>query len=163
MGNIVILNLEDEPEVRDAIERDLAPFEGHFQIEAAEDVKEAEEVIAAVNQAGSKVGLILCDHRLPGESGVDFLTRLEAVPGSKKIRKVLITGQADQADTIKAINYAGLDHYIAKPWQVEELHVVVKEQLTEYVLQNEDDLLPYVEILDGERLMIALASRLSDA
>ena len=30
-------------------------------------------------------------------------------------RKVLVTGQADQADTVRAVNNAGLDHYIAKP------------------------------------------------
>ena len=100
---------------------------------------------------------------MPGESGVDFLTRLQQKEESQAIRKVLITGQADQQDTIKAINQAGLHHYIGKPWQVEDLHAVVREQLTEYVLQNEDDLLPYMAILDSERLMLAVASRLSDS
>lgn len=162
MSKIVILNLEDEPEVRDAVERDLLPFGEVFQIEVAEDVKDAEELIASLEASGNKVGLILCDHRLPGESGVDFLTRLQADPESQSMRKVLITGQADQQDTIKAINEAGLHHYIAKPWVVEDLHAVVREQLTEYVLEHESDLLPYMSVLDGARLMQAVADRLSD-
>ena len=53
---------------------------------------------------------MLADHRLPGTTGVDFLCELAADPDTAYIATVLVTGQADQADTIKAVNLAGLDY-----------------------------------------------------
>ena len=70
---------------------------------------------------------------------------------------MLLTGQAGHEDTIRAINQADLDHYISKPWTPAELHAVVREQLTEYVLQNVEDVLPYVAMLDGARLLERVA------
>ena len=153
MNQIVILSLEDEPEVRQAITRDLEPFAAAFRIEGAEDVEDARELIASVEDDGDLVGLILCDHRLPGTSGVAFLTELQATEEHQAIRKVLVTGQADHQDTIRAINAGGLHHYLPKPWKPEELVAIVREQLTDFVLGAEVDPLPYVGILDGVRLM----------
>ncbi len=85
--------------------------------------------------------------------GTDFLIELHDRPETAPARKILLTGQAGHEDTIRAINEADLDHYISKPWTEEELHSVVREQLTEYVLKNVENVLPYVAILDGARLL----------
>ncbi len=159
MNQIAILVIEDEPEVREAVARDLADFASHFIIELAEDVEDARSVMAELAGRGDRVGLALCDHLLPGERGVDYLVELNEAPDTRSIRKVLITGQAGLEDTIRAVNEADLDHYIAKPWTVQNLHEVVQEQLTDYVLANEENLLPYVPVLDGARLMAAIADR----
>ena len=71
-------------------------------------------------------------------------------------RTVLVTGQADQDDTIRAVNEAGLDYYIAKPWDPSKLREVVRDQLTEYVLASEVDPLPYLPVLDAVRVMEAI-------
>lgn len=157
MNRITILSLDDEPEVRQAISRDLEPFDKLFRIEVAEDVDDAREVIEAIRSEDDRVGLILCDHRLPGTSGVDFLIELESMEAGQGIRKVLVTGQADQQDTILAINTGGLDHYIAKPWRTEELQQIVKQQLTEYVLDKDIDPIPYLSMLDDPRLFDRIA------
>ncbi|MCH7228065.1 response regulator [Haloferula sp. A504] len=154
MNQIAILSIEDEPEVREAIRRDLRPFEKQFRIEVSEDISDAREAIAQIEQDGDRIGLVLADHRLPGETGVDFLTKLHADGSHYPVRKVLLTGQADQQDTIRAINEGGLHHYIAKPWEPETLVTIVRDELTEYVLRSEDiDAMPYVAILDGPRLL----------
>jgi two-component system chemotaxis response regulator CheY len=159
MNRIAILVIEDEPEVREAVARDLESFADHFQIELAEDVEDARTVMTELRSSGDRVGLALCDHLLPGERGVDYLIELNQASGTRAIRKVLITGQAGLEDTVRAVNEADLDHYIAKPWTVENLHAVVIDQLTDYVIENEDDLLPFVSVLDGARLMAAIADR----
>jgi two-component system chemotaxis response regulator CheY len=159
MNRIAILVIEDEPEVREAIARDLDDFADHFPVELAEDVKDARAVMDELRTGGDRVGLALCDHLLPGERGVDFLVELNESPDTRPVRKVLITGQAGLEDTIRAVNEADLDHYIAKPWTVDDLHTVVRDQLTDYVIESEDDLLPFVSILDGPRLMEAIADR----
>ena len=121
---LTILSLEDEADVRDALERDLEQF-------------------------WDKI-------RLPGKSGVDFLVELMQDERFGATRTVLVTGQADQSDTIRAVNQAGLDYYIGKPWDPEELRAAVRDQLTEYVLEVGVDPLPYVSVLDGVRVMEAI-------
>ena len=57
---------------------------------------------------------------------------------TRAARRVLVTGQAGHEDTIRAINEAELDHYVAKPWDPEEFRAVVREQLTDFVLTKLD-------------------------
>lgn len=158
---LTVLVLEDEPAVREALERDLADLADVIRLEAAEDVPDAREVIAELDRDGDLLALVLADHRLPGTSGVDFLVELLADPATAVTRKVLVTGQADQQDTIRAVNEAGLDHYIAKPWQVDELRTVVRDQLTDYVVTRGLDPLPHLRVLDTARVL-PLLRRLGD-
>ena len=153
MSRITILCIEDENEVREAVLRDLEPFAAFFDIEEAEDVADARQVMQEVRDDGNPVGLVLCDHVMPGESGVEYLIELNQSPETRSIRKVLLTGQAGQDETIQAVNEADLDHYITKPWQPDQLQAVVKDQLTDYVISQEMDVVPYVQILDGPRLL----------
>lgn len=160
---IYILVVEDELEVMEALVRDLEKFEPLFPVEAANNVKEATDVIDYIIDHGHKIGLVLCDHVLPGKNGVDLLIDMQARPETSKSKKVLVTGQAGHEDTILAINKAGLDHYIAKPWSQEELEQVVVNELTDFVIANEKNLLPFMQILDAGRLSEALRkNRMTD-
>lgn len=162
MKKIAILCVEDEAEVREAVIRDLKPFADVFRIEAAEDVNDAREVLVELEDEGIELGLALCDHMMPGESGVDFLISLRGTKNYTTSRKVLITGQAGLEDTVRAVNEAHLHHYISKPWKPEALQDVVKNQLTEYVIENTEDLKPYVSTLDGTRLLTEIAKTAAD-
>ncbi len=159
MNRIVILCVEDEAEVREAILRDLTPFKTVMRIEAAESAEDAKAVLQECATDKDPVGLILCDHLMPGESGVDFLIALQHDKLHAETRKVLITGQAGLEDTVRAVNDAKLHHYIAKPWTAEILQSVVRNQLTEYVIATQENLLPYVGVLDGTRLLETIAER----
>ena len=162
MNRIALIVVEDEPEVREVLVRELEPFEPHFRVEAADSADDAREIFRACARDGDRVGLVLCDHLLPGTKGVDFLVELDRDPATAPVRKVLVTGQAGLEDTVRAVNEARLDHYIAKPWASGELQAVVKKQLTEYVLLNVEDVLPYVSVLDGARLMERAGKRRVD-
>lgn len=153
---IYILIVEDELEVMDALVKDLEKFETFFPVETANDATEAEEVIDYILDHGHEVGLILCDHVLPGKNGVDLLIELQKNPNTVNSKKVLVTGQAGHEDTILAINKANLDHYIAKPWTEDELENVVRNELTDYVIANEDNLLYYMQVLDAEKISAAM-------
>ena len=96
---------------------------------------------------------------MPGTTGVDFLIEMQADARISAARTVLVTGQADQDDTIRAVNEAGLDHYIAKPWDARELTGVVKNELTAYVLERGIDPLPHLQVLDAVRAMDAIRQR----
>lgn len=149
---IYILVVEDEPEVLDAIVRDISTFESKFVIEMADTAEEAREIIQAILKDGDEIGLILCDHVLPGDNGVELLVEMQNNPETEPTQKVLITGQAGLLETVRAVNEADLQHYIAKPWEKEELVNIVKEQLTDYVLEHVPNPMPFMAILDGERI-----------
>lgn len=102
---------------------------------------------------GDELALVLCDHRLPGTSGVEYLVEMMADDRTATTRKVLVTGQADLKDTVRAVNEAKLDRYIAKPWDVTELRDVVRELLTDYVEMTGLNPLPYMPALNPERAM----------
>jgi two-component system chemotaxis response regulator CheY len=159
VSDVFILIVEDEREVRDAIERDIEVFTPAFRIEVAEDAADARSAMEDCAGRGDRVALVLADHLLPGEQGTDFLIALHQDPETRSVRKVLITGQAGHEDTIRAINEADLDHYIAKPWQPDELQRVVRNELTDWVIANEEDVLAYVAVLDGPRLMETIRDR----
>lgn len=148
---LAILVLEDEPDVRAALERDLESLARTVRIEPAQDVEDAREVIAQIDADGDVLALVLADHRLPGMTGVDFLCELSA--DGADVATVLVTGQADQQDTIKAVNVAGLDYYIAKPWNVAELDAVVRRLLTDVVERAQINPLPHLAALDPVRAM----------
>ena len=149
---IYILVVEDELEVMEALIQDLEKFEVLFPVEAANNTIEAEEVINSILEKGDKVGLILCDHILPGKNGIDLLIELNENGQTSAMKKVLVTGQARHEDTIIAVNKADLDHYIEKPWKQEELEKVVTDELTDFVIENESNLLPFMQVLDMEKI-----------
>lgn len=160
MSKIYILCVDDELDVLQAVARDLAPMEQCFDIETAASAKEAREVIARM-EAGKEtaLGLILCDHIMPGERGVDLLVALNRRPETSESRKVLFTGQAGLEDTVQAINEAGIQHFLAKPWTRERLLEVARELLTDYVIARDLDPLPYMKCLDAVRLSEFLHQR----
>ncbi len=156
---LAIVIVEDEPGVREALERDLSPLRNTLRVEAASDVDDAVALLAEIAEDGDQLALILADHRLPGRTGVELLIDLHADADTAAVRKVLVTGQADQEDTIRAVNEAGLHHYIAKPWDPAELLTVVRDQLTEFVLEQRLDPLPHLAALDAVRVMPLLRDR----
>lgn len=159
MSELVVVVVEDEAEVRAEIVRDLGAVGPSVRIDEADDVTDARNAIAEAKAGGDVVGLILADHRLPGETGVDLLVSINRDPALRTIRTILITGQAGHQDTIRAINEAGLDWYFSKPWDAVELVSIVKEQLTNFVIAAGLDPLPFVRDLDGPRLLEYYASR----
>lgn len=164
MNRVYILCVDDEPEVLEAIERDLREFEDRFPIETAESAREAREVLARIREGGDRLGAILCDHLMPEETGVSLLVSLKDEDGAGDTRRILLTGQAGQEDTVRALNEGGLDYYVGKPWKGDELRRVMREQLTTFVLDAGLDPMPYLASLDAERLAEAIrqGGQLSD-
>lgn len=73
---------------------------------------------------GNAVSLIISDYLMPDMDGISFLTRArELQPDATRI---ILTGYADKENAIKAINEVGLFQYVEKPWDNDELQIVIR-------------------------------------
>ncbi|MBA5763069.1 response regulator [Vibrio sp. 404] len=157
MNKYLILCVDDEREVLDSVIQDLDCFEEHFLLEGAESVAEAKEIIAEAQSEGAQLALILCDHIMPEQTGISFLIELHDNKLTAKSKKLLLTGQAGLEDTVEAINHASLDFYLSKPWSGEQMRLIAKELLTQYMIDNEPELMPWAQVLDTEKIFNAIA------
>ncbi|CAM3947504.1 response regulator [Vibrio neonatus] len=159
MNKLLILCVDDERDVLDSVVRDLQQFGEFCDIEAAESVAEAREVIAEYQAENTPLAMILCDHIMPKETGVNFLIELHNNPKTLSSKKILLTGQADLNDTVNAINHHCLDFYIAKPWHKDELIKTVTAHLTRYVLDTQPDPMPWAKYLDTAKILQAMSEK----
>jgi len=144
---LYILCVDDEPDVLDVVVRELSALEDVFPIETAAGAAEAKEVMERIHEDGGRIGVIFCDHIMSGENGVELMVDMNRDERFRQTRKVLLTGQAGLEATVKAVNEANLAHYIAKPWESEELLRVAREQMSRYVAANKLNPLPYLRHL----------------
>lgn len=156
MDKLKIICLDDQREVLSTLTQNLTLFEKHLEIEECESAQEAEEILDEIDAEGNHVPVIISDHVMPGKNGVEFLTDVKSDGRFKYTKKVLLTGLATHKDTIKAINDAGIDKYLEKPWDGDELIQVVKVLLTRFLLEKGLDYDKYMEILDQNTLYEAL-------
>lgn len=156
MDKINIICVDDQQEVLDSVMRDLRPLSDYIRLEEASSTAECLELVEQLDEDGEHIAVIISDQVMPGEQGTDLLRKVTTDGRFSKTRKVLLTGQATHADTINAINEGGIDNYIEKPWQPEQLLHVVKRLLTLYILESGIDYRPYMSILDNATLFSKL-------
>jgi thioredoxin reductase (NADPH) len=129
----VILSVDDDLQVLNAIERDLrSHYGGEFRLVKAAAAAEALEVTRQLQQRGAAVALFLVDHRMPEMTGTELLTEVRKL--YPDARKVLLTAYADTQAAISSINDVGLDHYLLKPWSPpeERLYPVLDDLLSDW-------------------------------
>lgn len=114
-----ILIIEDEPSLREVIEREMRG-EGYV-VESASDFLSAETKIA-----GYSYDCILLDIMLPGGSGLDLLAKLRDAGRSEN---VIIISARDAVDDRVAGLELGADDYLAKPFHMAELVARVRSVL----------------------------------
>ncbi len=134
MAKPVIMTIDDEPHVLNAIGRDLqAHYRSDYRIVKAASGTEALEAVREFKRRNTPVALFLVDQRMPVMSGVEFLT--EAMKLYPEARKVLLTAYADTDAAISSINAIGLDHYLMKPWDPpeERLYPVLDDLLSDWL------------------------------
>ncbi len=129
----VILAVDDEPEVVQAVQRDLrARYSSDYRVLWATGGQEALDTLKTLALQGDPVALLVVDQRMPGITGIDILREtLETYPNAKR---TLLTAYADTEAAIQAINDVGLDQYILKPWDPpeEKLYPILDDLLEDW-------------------------------
>ncbi|WP_415901589.1 sigma-54-dependent transcriptional regulator [Neptuniibacter sp. QD29_5] len=127
----LVLCVDDEVRSLETLERTL---DEEFDVLTATD---ADQALHLLEQHTFQA--ILCDQRMPGKTGVEFLTEVrERWPQTARL---ILSGYTDSEDIIKGLNEAGILQYITKPWHPDNLLLILRGACRLYELQNENELL----------------------
>src|SRR5471030_200357 len=77
------------------------------------------------------VQIIITDQRMPEMTGVEFLEKV-LVKYPEPMR-ILLTGYADMGAVVDAVNKGKIFHYLAKPWNEEELDLTINRAYEKYL------------------------------
>lgn len=129
-----ILVVDDEPDNLDLLYR---TFRRDFQVLRAASGKEALAILAEEGE----VAIIISDQRMPEMKGTEFLSK--TVPQFPDTVRIILTGFTDVEDLVEAINAGQVYRYITKPWDPDELKLVVQRAAETYELlkQRTDEML----------------------
>jgi DNA-binding NtrC family response regulator len=113
-----ILIADDEEMVITSI-RAFLQLEDDFDIHGFTDPEEA-----AAFALGNVVDVAVSDYLMPKMNGIQLLGKIkEAQPEASR---VLLTGHADKQSAIQAINRVALFQYLEKPWDNQQLLLVIQ-------------------------------------
>lgn len=139
--NPTILIVDDEQHILNSINRTLRY---DYNVILSLDGKSALQVLRE-----QEVAAILADQRMPGLSGSEFFR--QAIKIQPDTTRVLITGYADIEAVIQAVNDGQIYYYIEKPWEPEDLKLVMTRAVERYqLIKKNKELLHELEIANQQ-------------
>ncbi len=136
-GKEHILCVDDEEGILTALRQQLgARFGKECEIEVAQSAGDALELMDELAKDGESLAVVIADQIMPGMKGVELLEEIHR--RSPVTTKILLTGQAGLDAVTAAINRAGLNHYIPKPWDEPDLRLAVENLLRQFRLDREN-------------------------
>ncbi len=124
-----LLLVDDEEHALAAMRMAL---EDEFDCLTAPDAEEAMRLMEE-----NFIQAIFCDHRMPGKTGVEFLT--EVRDRWPETVRIIITGYTETNDMIAAINEAGIYQLLTKPWHPDQLIMAAKNAAQLFQLSRDHD------------------------
>jgi DNA-binding NtrC family response regulator len=122
----VIVLVDDEDMVVTSIRSFLA-LETDYEVKGFTSPAEAIEFVQS-----HRVDVVISDYLMPEIDGISFLSRVKTI--QPEATRILLTGYADKENAIKAINDVGLYQYIEKPWENDDLKLIIRNGLEKRIL-----------------------------
>lgn len=123
-----ILIVDDQIEILNSLERQLR------EDYAVSTVSNGKDALALMRE--KEFAVAIADQRMPGMTGVEFLEKSLSI--QPEIVRILITAYADIQASIEAINKGQIYYYISKPWEPDELRLIVQKAVEHYLLQQKN-------------------------
>lgn len=143
-SDVSILFVDDEENILKALKRLLLDEE--FTVLTATSGEQG----LAILRDNPDMALIVSDQRMPGMGGAEFLAKSrELVPNA--VRMVL-TGYADVASAMDAINRAGANRYLVKPWDDDMLIHTIHDGIDLFLMKRENQRLTELVHQQNEEL-----------
>jgi len=123
-----LLFVDDEANILSSLRRLFRP-QG-YRILIAEGGAQGLEIMAQ-----ERVDLVVSDMRMPEMNGAQFLEKVRA--GWPDTVRILLTGYAEIEATIDAINKGQIYRYISKPWDDNDIMLIIRHALQQKRLERE--------------------------
>ncbi|HEY7786497.1 MAG TPA: response regulator transcription factor [Pyrinomonadaceae bacterium] len=149
-----LLVVDDDPSLLLAVSETLRT-EG-FEVTTARRGAEA-----MVRVAETLPDLIISDIRMPGMDGYTFVRNLRSSPRTRLVPIIFLTAKDEVSDRIAGFR-TGVDAYITKPFESEELIAIVKSIL-ERVQRTHSDLARMFSEQEGDESVLIRDEELTDA
>lgn len=117
MKNSVVMIVDDEPSIREALVR-LLRLHGHLTMEAADG-----QAALTLLREGKMPCIIVTDLMMPGMDGWQFIREVKKDPSLAPTPILLCSASGDARAAATALEVLGLD----KPIQVEDLLLVLQK------------------------------------
>ena len=128
MNKGILLCVDDEAIMLVALKDQLRKAYGsRFIIEVAESAEEGLEILEELVAQGNWPLVIISDWLMPGMKGDQLL--IEVHRRFPHAAKVMLSGQVDQRAVERVRDQAGLQAFIAKPWDGEKLITCISQAL----------------------------------
>ncbi len=124
-----VLIVDDERRVLDALEAILAD---EFAVVRAEGGEGALRTLTA----SPDVAVIVTDYRMPGMTGVELLRRSQDV--APDAMRIILTAYTDVDNLMEAINTGHIYHFVPKPWDPNELRLIVRRAAERHALLRDN-------------------------
>jgi DNA-binding NtrC family response regulator len=125
----VILIIDDEPAARYGMRRALE--KEHYTIQETDSVRSAEQLVEKCAPS-----VVLLDVRLAEESGLEYLPTLVSRKESPMV--IIVTAHGSERLAIEAIKKGAYD-YLAKPFEVDDLRILVRNAVSAFQLRTENE------------------------
>ena len=122
-----ILVVDDEPDVVKSV-KDLLRLD--YRVLGATSATDGLRILQK-----EEVHIVMTDQRMPEMTGVEFLSHARG--DAPEAIRLLFTGYADIKAVIDAINQGNVYRYISKPWDPDELQMIIREAAQRYELLTE--------------------------
>ena len=122
-GNRTLLIVDDDQNILSALKHLLRRED--IDLLTASSGEEALELLAR-----REVGVILSDQRMRGMSGTEFLGSVMAL--HPQTIRIILSGFADQATIMEAVNTGHVYKFISKPWEEDFLRASLREAFDAY-------------------------------
>ncbi|UVM06142.1 HD domain-containing phosphohydrolase [Pseudomonas laurylsulfatiphila] len=140
-----ILLVDDEESILNSLRRLLRgqPYEVLLATSGAQ----ALEVMAL-----QPVDLVMSDARMPNMDGATLLAHIRQ--GYPATTRIMLTGYADPSAIIKAINEGQIHHYISKPWNDDEMLLILRQALDHQHSERERQRLEQLTRVQNDQLKL---------
>lgn len=107
-------------------------FQDYYNILLAESGEDGYEIMKQHD-----VPVVIADQRMPNMTGTEFFQKI--IPEFPHTKRMILTGYSDIHAVIEAINIGRVYYYLQKPWNEQEVILIIKNALESLEFQKQNE------------------------
>ena len=128
-GNVGTIVIVDDEEMVLTSLKSFLTLETDYSVQSFQSAKDA---LAYIKE--NEIDIVMSDYLMPEMDGISFLAEVKKL--RPEVPRIILTGYADKENAIKAINDVGLFQYLEKPWDNDDLLIILRNGMEKQLLMR---------------------------